>query len=77
MANSNSLYCVVVTDPGDVLGSLQSPIIFHVNTHSGAFAETIVKEELVSEDYGYSSEDVKGLDIFGFEVKSSEIIERF
>lgn len=75
--SEKKLYCVVVTDPADVLGCLESPIIFHVRTTSSDRAEAKVKEDLCSEDgYGYDPEDVEnGLDIFTFEVTGSDILE--
>jgi hypothetical protein len=70
------LYCVVVTDPADVLGCLESPIIFHVRTTSSDRAETKVKGELISEDYDYDPEAVEnGLDIFAFEITNLDILE--
>jgi len=69
------LYCVVVTDPADVLGCLESPIIFHIKTTSSDRAETKVKSELTSEDYGYDPDDVEALDIFTFEVTELDILE--
>ena len=70
------LYCVVVTDPADVLGCLESPIIFHVKTTSSDRAETKVKGELTSEDYDYDPEAVEnGLDIFAFEITNLDILE--
>jgi hypothetical protein len=69
------IYCVVVTDPADVLGCLESPIIFHVRTTSSDRAETKVKGELISEDYGYDPDDVEALDIFPFEVTELDILE--
>jgi len=70
------LYCVVVTDPADVLGCLESPIIFHVRTTSSDRAETKVKGELISEDYDYDPEVVEnGLDIFTFELSNLDILE--
>lgn len=73
--NSPNLYCVVVTDPADVLGCLESPIIFHVKSVSGQRAEDRVKGELTSEDYGYDPEDVENLDLFAFKVTDMDIIE--
>ena len=73
--NTNKLYCVVVTDPDDVLGCLESPIIFHIKTNSLFTAEEKVKSELISEDYSYELNDVDGLDIFVFEVTELDIIE--
>jgi hypothetical protein len=69
------LYCVVVTDPADVLGCLESPIIFHIKTTSSVRAEAKVKSELISEDYGYDPDDVEALDIFTFEVTELDILE--
>jgi len=70
------LYCVVITDPADVLGCLESPIIFHIRTTSSDQAEVKVKEELCSEDeYGYDPDDVEALDIFTFEVTELDILE--
>jgi hypothetical protein len=70
------LYCVVVTDPADVLGCLESPIIFHVRTTSRDRAEAKVKGELISEDYDYDPEAVEnGLDIFTFELSNLDILE--
>ena len=74
--SEKKLYCVVVTDPADVLGCLESPIIFHIKTDEPAAAEAKVIEELTSEDYGYDIEDVTaGLDIFVFEVTELDILE--
>jgi len=69
------LYCVVVTDPADVQGCLESPIIFHIKTTSKDRAQTKVKSELISEDYGYDPDDVEALDIFTFEVTALDILE--
>ena len=73
--SEKKLYCVVVTDPADVLGCLESPIIFHIKTDEAPAAEAKVIEELTSEDYGYDIEDVAGLDIFTFEVTELDIVE--
>jgi len=74
--SEKKLYCVVVTDPADVLGCLESPIIFHVKTTSSDRAETKVKGELISEDYDYDPEAVEnGLDIFAFEITNLDILE--
>ena len=73
--NTTNLYCVVVTDPADVLGCLESPIIFHVRSVSGQRAEDRVKGELTSEDYGYDPADVENLDLFAFKVTDMDIIE--
>jgi hypothetical protein len=74
--SEKKLYCVVVTDPADVLGCLDSPIIFHIRTTSSDQAEVKVKEELCSEDeYGYDPDDVESLDIFTFEVTELDILE--
>jgi len=73
--SEKKLYCVVVTDPADVLGCLESPIIFHIKTDEAVAAEAKVIEELTSEDYGYDIEDVTGLDIFVFEVTELDILE--
>lgn len=73
--SEKKLYCVVVTDPADVLGCLESPIIFHVKSDTQSEAEEKVKSELASEDYGYDPEDIEGLDIFTFEVTELDIIE--
>ena len=73
--SEKKLYCVVVTDPADVLGCLESPIIFHVKTTSSDRAEAKVKSELTSEDYGYDPDDVEALDIFTFEVTELDILE--
>jgi hypothetical protein len=74
--SEKKLYCVVITDPADVLGCLESPIIFHIRTTSRDQAEVKVKEELCSEDeYGYDPDDVEALDIFTFEVTELDILE--
>ena len=73
--NTPNLYCVVVTDPADVLGCLESPIIFHVRSVSGQRAEAKVASELTSEDYGYDQADVENLDLFAFKVTDMDIIE--
>jgi hypothetical protein len=75
--NTPDLYCVVVTDPADVLGCLESPIIFHVKSISADRAEERTKSELTSEDYGYDPEDVENLDIFTFKVTNLDILEEF
>ena len=68
---------MVVTDPADVLGCLESPIIFHVKSISAARAEERTKSELTSEDYGYDPEDVENLDLFAFKVTNLDILEEF
>ena len=73
--NTSNLYCVVVTDPADVLGCLESPIIFHVRSVSQQRAEAKVASELTSEDYGYDQVDVENLDLFAFRVTDMDIIE--
>ena len=73
--NTSNLYCVVVTDPADVLGCLESPIIFHVRSVSQQRAEAKVASELTSEDYGYDQADVENLDLFAFKVTDMDIIE--
>jgi len=73
--NTPDLYCVVVTDPADVLGCLESPIIFHVKSISAARAEDRAKSELTSEDYGYDPADVENLDMFAFKVTNLDILE--
>ena len=74
--SEKKLYCVVVTDPADVLGCLESPIIFHVKTDEAAAAEAKVIEELTSEDYDYDPEAVEnGIDIFTFELSNLDILE--
>jgi hypothetical protein len=75
--NTPDLYCVVVTDPADVLGCLESPIIFHVKSISAARAEDRAKSELTSEDYGYDPADVENLDMFAFKVTNLDILEEF
>lgn len=70
------LFCVVVTDPDYVIG-LDYPIIFHVECEIEEQAEEAAVEELSSEeDYGYSLEDVKSLDIFACPVTDSNIIKK-
>ena len=66
---------MVVTDPADVLGCLESPIIFHVKSISAARAEERTKSELTSEDYGYDPEDVENLYLFAFKVTTLDILE--
>jgi len=66
-----------VTDPADVLGCLESPIIFHVKSISAARAEDRAKSELTSEDYGYDPADVENLDMFAFKVTNLDILEEF
>jgi hypothetical protein len=75
--NTPDLYCVVVTDPADVLGCLESPIIFHVKSISAAREEDRTKSELTSEDYGYDPEDVENLYMFAFKVTNLDILEEF
>ena len=73
--SEKKLYCVVVTDPADVLGCLESPIIFHIKTDTKAAAEEKIKAELTSEDYDYEPESVEELDIFILEVTELDILE--
>ena len=69
------LFCVVVTDPGYVIG-LDSPVIFHVECETRSQAEDFVKDELSSEeDYGYDPEDIESLDFFSFPVTELDIIK--
>jgi len=69
------LFCVVVTDPNEVIG-LVSPIIFHVECENKGQAEDFALEDLSSEeDYGYEKEDVDALDIFSFPVTDLDIIK--
>ena len=69
------LFCVVVTDPEDVIG-LESPIIYHVECDSQEQAEAFAIEDLSSEeDYGYEKEDVDALDVFSFPVTDLDIIK--
>ena len=69
------LFCVVVTDPNEVIG-LDSPIIFHVECERQEQAEEFALEDLSSEeDYGYDPEDVRCLDIFSFPVTDLDIIK--
>jgi len=75
--NTPDLYCVVVTDTDNVLGCLESPIIFHVKSISAARAEERAKSELTSEDYGYDPEDVENLYVFTFKVTNLDILEEF
>ena len=71
----SQLFCVVVTDPNEVIG-LDSPIIFHVECESQEQAESFALEDLSSEeDYGYDIEDVRCLDIFSFQVTDLDIIK--
>lgn len=67
------LFCVVVTDPQQLVG-LDSPIIYHVRHESWQKAEDFVKDVLV-QDYEYYIETVDELDIFTFEVKETDILE--
>lgn len=67
------LFCVVVTDPQQVVG-LDSPIIYHIRHDSWQKAEAFAQEVLVS-DYEYYIETVNELEFFTFEVKESDIIE--
>ena len=73
--SEKKLCCVVVTDPAGILGSLESPIVFHVKSDTQAAAEEKAKSELASEDYGYEPEDIEYLDIFTFEVTELDVIE--
>ena len=67
------LFCVIVTDPNEVIG-LDSPIIFHVECDSQEQAEAFAIEDLSSEeDYGYEQEDVDALDIFSFSITDAII----
>ena len=67
------LFCVVVTDPNEVIG-LDSPIIFHVECEGQEQAEAFALEDLSSEeDYGYEQEDVDALDIFSFPITDAII----
>jgi hypothetical protein len=69
------LFCVVVTDPGEVIG-LISPIIYHIKCENKSQAEDFVKDELTSEeDYGYDQEDVETLDLFTFPVTDLDIVK--
>ena len=69
------LFCVVVTDPNEVIG-LDSPIIFHVECGGQEQAEAFALEDLSSEeDYGYEKEDVDALDVFSFPVTDLDIIK--
>jgi hypothetical protein len=69
------LFCVVVTDPGEVIG-LISPIIYHIECETKSQAEDFVKDELTSEeDYGYDQEDVETLDLFTFPVTDLDIVK--
>ena len=71
----SQLFCVVVTDPNEVIG-LDSPIIFHVECETQEEAEGVALEDLSSEeDYGYDIEDVRCLDIFSFQVTDLDIIK--
>ena len=71
----SQLFCVVVTDPNEVIG-LDSPIIFHVECEGQEQAEAFALEDLSSEeDYGYDIEDVECLDIFSFPVTDLDIIK--
>jgi hypothetical protein len=67
------LFCVVVADAGYSVG-LDSPIIFHIKGNNSTQVEDAV-HELLEDEYGYSAEIVKGLDIFSFEVTDLDIIE--
>ena len=67
------LFCVVVTDAGYLVG-LDSPIIFHIKSNNQPQAVGAV-HELLEDEYGYSAEIVKELDIFSFEVTDLDIIE--
>lgn len=69
-----NLFCSVVTDPSDALGSLESPIIFHVKAKSLLEVEAGVKQMLIDE-YEYDTEAVESLDIFSFKVIESDIVE--
>lgn len=71
--NMKKLFCVVVTDPQQLVG-LDSPIIYHVRHESWQKAEDFVKDRLV-QDYEYYIETVEDLDMFTFEVKETDILE--
>lgn len=68
------LFCSVVTDPTDALGSLESPIIFHVSASELSEVEEGIKTTLV-EEYEYDPESVEMLDIFSFEVRDVDVVE--
>ena len=68
------LFCVVVTDPDEVIG-LDSPIIFHIKCEDSNTAEETAVSEMIEEDYGYDPQDVDRLDIFSFEVTDLDIID--
>ena len=68
------LFCVVVTDPNEVIG-LDSPIIFHVRCDDPLNnIEEAVKEMLV-EEYNYAKETADLVDIFYFPVTDLDIIK--
>jgi hypothetical protein len=69
------LFCVVVTDPNEVIG-LDSPIIFHVECESQEQAESFALKDLSSEeDYGYDFDALNFIDIFSFPVTDLDIIK--
>ena len=55
------LFCVVVTDPENVL-SIEQPVLYHIECEKEEQAVKFALDDLCSEDYGYSAWDLNRLD---------------
>lgn len=71
MNGQKRLFCTVVTDFD---GTLESPVIFHINAITMDHAETCAREQLV--ELGYEDSELDDMfDMFTFEVSATDIIE--
>ena len=65
------LFCTVVTDFD---GTLESPVIFHINAITMDHAERCAREQLV--ELGYEDSELDDtFDMFTFEVSEADIID--